>query len=234
MNGSSHALLSAALLFAPACSSGSQAAAWCVENGECGNYGRCGLSSFRGGDSGKRCYVRGTDDCKGSRACTDHGRCLYDASASLDCIAGPPIAASGPVCRREIECWGYGRCGVRDGACAAVSSDDCRQSGGCLLHGACAFFSADGFCGAATDRDCADSLECKVFGRCTREKGHPFGMRRVCGHPAHPKEAYADLRCLGNPECLTERRCLRADDNSCKTPEEVGIPLDRMRIGPRD
>jgi hypothetical protein len=120
-------------------------------------------------------------------------------------------------------------CGVFEGTCAAIDQASCARSLGCVLHGRCSFLPEIRTCGAASDADCAGSLECLAFGRCRRPTFPVLGTAIACAGPDGVMPAYGDILCTRNPDCRSEGRCLRAADGSCKTPEEVGVPGERLR-----
>jgi hypothetical protein len=207
----------------------------CASSAECAAEGRCGTSFYRAGDGVTRCYVRGPDDCRRSRACAAEGRCAFDPRASLDCVrpgAAPAAAGPGP-CARDVVCRDFGMCGVFEGTCAATDAATCARSLGCVLHGRCSFVAASRMCGAASDADCAGSLECLAFGRCTRPTHPLLGTAIACAGPDRVMPAYGDLQCTRIPECRSAGRCLRADDGACRTPEEAGVPGERLRAALR-
>jgi hypothetical protein len=224
-------LLVVALGIAPSCSLESLFAEKCADAPECAAEGRCGTSFYRTGDGATRCYVRGADDCRRSRACAAEGRCAFDPRASFDCVrpGAPPSASGGNPCEKDVVCRDFGMCGVFEGTCAATDRETCARSLGCVLHGRCSFVAASRMCGAASDADCAGSLECLAFGRCRRPTIPLLGTAIACAGPDGVMPVYGDIRCTRSPECHADGRCLRADDGSCETPEEAGVPGDRLR-----
>jgi hypothetical protein len=228
-----------ALGSASSCSLESLFADKCADEPECAAEGQCGTSFYRAGDGLTRCYVRSAEDCSGSRACAKDGRCAFEPSASFDCVRSGSVHPAGGVnpCTGDVACREFGMCGVFEGTCAATYQAACARSLGCVLHGRCSFFADKKMCGAASDADCAASLECLAFGRCRRPTLPGMGTAIACAGPDGVMPAYGDIRCTRNPDCRTEGRCLRADDGSCKTPEEAGVPGDRLeeawkRFGP--
>jgi hypothetical protein len=223
--------LAAAAVLAASCCLESLFADQCADEPECAAEGRCGTSFYRAGDGLTRCYVRDARDCRASRACADEGRCALEPRASLDCVADgtPPLANAANPCTGDVVCRELGMCGVFEGTCAATDPASCARSLGCVLHGRCSFLPDKMMCGAASDADCAGSLECLAFSRCRRPTLPLMGTAIACAGPDGVMPAYGDLLCTRIPECRTEGRCLRADDGSCKTPEEVGAPGERLR-----
>jgi hypothetical protein len=218
-------------LLAGACSLESLFAERCAESRECAEEGRCATSFYRTGDGLTRCYVASAADCRRSRACTSGGRCGFDTRVSLDCVApGAVLPATGrSPCGDDVVCRELGMCGVFEGTCAAIDQPTCARSLGCVLHGRCSFIAASRMCGAASDADCADSYECLAFDRCRRPDLPLLGAAIACAGPDGVMPAYGDIQCTRLPECRLEGRCLRADDGMCKTPEEVGLPGERLR-----
>jgi len=146
-----------------------------------------------------RCQVRTDDDCRGSEACREEGRCSARGGA---CVA------SGEDCRKAPACAQQGWCTLIDGRCVAGSDADCAASALCsgtlrfcvARHGHCTLAAAhdalcraseactdlgrctarEGACVVASDEDCKRSLECEEHRRCRAHQGlclanHPDG-----------------------------------------------------------
>ena len=205
----------------------------CDGSQECLEHGRCGTSGYRAGDGPTRCYPRDEADCLQSQICAREGRCAYDPGVSLECIVPRTPAPShgrGP-CATEIVCREIGMCGVYEGTCAATDEESCANSLGCVLHGRCTLLPQLKMCGAASDDDCASSLECLAFGRCKRFElsSLGIGIGIGCVAPGEKPGPYNDIQCTRHPECSTEGRCLRNPEGNCRTPEEEGVPGERLR-----
>jgi hypothetical protein len=221
----------AAALLAGSCSLESLFDDKCAKEPECAAEGRCATSFYRAGDGVTRCYVGSAADCRRSRACAAEGRCAFDPLASLDCVRpGTPRLPGGETpCSGDVVCRELGMCGVFEGTCAAIDQATCARSLGCVLHGRCSLIAASRMCGAASDADCAGSYECLAFGRCRRPDHPLLGAAIACAGPDGVMPAYGDIQCTRLSECRSEGRCLRADDGTCTTPEEVGLPGERLR-----
>lgn len=221
----------ASALLAGACSLESLFADACAGSAECAAEGRCATSFYRAGDGLTRCYAGSADDCRRSRACATGGLCELRPAVSLDCVAAgaAPLAPGKNPCSDDVVCREFGMCGVFEGTCAATDGETCARSLGCVLHGRCSFIPGSRMCGAASDADCAGSYECLAFGRCRRPTLPVLGTAIACAGPDGVMPAYGDIRCTRGADCLVGGRCLRADDGSCRTPEEVGLPGARLR-----
>lgn len=119
---------------------------------------RCKLEcEARGACTGKgdRCVATDPDDCLRSRACRDDGKCALVADR---------CEATESVCAKFAGCAALGRCGVKDGACAATSDAHCKNTENCKTDGLCS--AVNGACTAQGD-DCRSARACTEYARCT-------------------------------------------------------------------
>ena len=129
----------------------------CKRSTGCSESGNCALS-------GAACAPSSNTHCKDSTGCSDHGRCAY-SSTYKKCAAG-----SDAHCKSSaVACSYHGKCALKNGECAATSSQDCRGSGGCSAAGLCSL-SGDA-CVAASDADCRMSRACTTNGQCKASGG---------------------------------------------------------------
>ena len=189
------------------------------------------------------CVATSDEDCADSHFCRYEGQCALNGDR---CVSNEAGCATNSMCEMnrglqpnmpdrwcsyhpdadwcwdgatacDMVCFERGDCSFIDGVCQAGSDADCEGSLACIVQGRCSTPGGEGaLCGALSNTDCEGSLECAAFGRClsngyTCWNGTDRNMGSLSG-------------CSRDPECKTLGRCLTADDGSCVTPEEVGLP----------
>ena len=96
--------------------------------------------------------------------CACCGECLI---GRCDLRDGACVATSTTDCRASEACTPLGWCGLVDGRCEAVDEDACRASQVCAKRGRCGLH--EGACTVTSDVDCRASKDCENEGRCSAD-----------------------------------------------------------------
>ncbi len=174
----------------------------CLQSAGCREFGWCSLGEYG------LCGITGDSDCaKSDLYCRQRGLCAAAKSenrwycvaktdagckASDLCRTAERCAAVNGECGFNDEscrkgsnasfCKSYGQCSAVDGGCGVRSSDDCKNSDGCLHDGECtAVLNSEGRrlqCEIGSDEDCRKSSWCKEDNRCHFKQS-------IYGSPGH-------------------------------------------------
>ncbi len=190
-------LLALVALFLLSCSCGGLMPT-CVE--ECSEEGQCGRRFYRSGDAMARCYIRDSEDCQHSLACTRDGRCHYEPDLDDDAC----VALDDLDCRSSQGCEEDGACAVMHHGDCRVESTGCQQSKACTEEGRCEYaisercvegpvdckeacrmegaceVGPEGFCIATSVEDCESSHFCASEGQCALEEGRCVASEQGC------------------------------------------------------
>ncbi|PRQ09962.1 hypothetical protein [Enhygromyxa salina] len=173
----------------------------CERSSDCRKAGQCTLA-------GDHCVAGSPAECEASSMCEMNGWCV-PVSGGEGCYDG----------RTECGqlCWERGDCARIDGTCQPTDASACEASLACIVQGRCSVVGRPAvMCGAGDAGNCERSLECKAFGRCENK-----GI--ACAHD-RGRSPSSVVGCLRDPECASEGRCLTADDGTCVTAAEAGLP----------
>lgn len=152
---------------------------------DCRTEGKCGRRTHAAGDALARTYVRDSQDCAQSLACTVEGRCQYNPDLSQEFC----VALTDEDCRQSEACRTTGACAVTETGQCRIEPTGCQRHEGCVEGGRCVYPTAqrcdpgpvdctqacrmegactlrEGVCVATSDADCEASHFCWLGGQC--------------------------------------------------------------------
>lgn len=143
-------------------------------------------------------------DCATSDRCKSYGMCALSAGRCEVPAADDAACRNGHGSDKHVPCTREGKCSVKDGVCAAVSNDDCKQGVQCKGSGACT--AKDGACIVASSDDCKSTNICAAMARCTLVDG-------ACSFTS-------DADCVASSMCKNNGHCSKKDDKCVATKDD--------------